>query len=420
MRILLNVERGFIEPISYKTENEQFARNGGNIGNKVFTQAIYNMLNIQENTIELVELNDELEIVNYTIDEINEQFDLFVFATVIFGVDYVMRRNIQTYTRIVKGLKIPVFCFSVGTQIESYDNMNKLIDGTKDVATEFISSVIKTNGYMALRGYFTKEYFDRLGFKSFEVTGCPSMFQNGREFSIEKKNILVDDFRVSINGNVNFLKTNFVRYNMKKYKEANYLDQDEFVSLIYGNDIQSMGIKESLELFSRYSYEGLELFANQRVKMICNFSEWKDYFRNNQITFSFGSRIHGNIIAILSKVPSMVCYCDSRTREMAEFFNIPSVDINSLGKKDLYELYSSADYSKFNNGYGDKLENLDRILSQCDIPHDIDCNKAKSKDDIIEHYYEYENMNNMRSVKNSLREKWVLWQILKNFEKIRK
>ena len=144
MRILLNVERGFIEPISYKTENEQFARNGGNIGNKIFSQAIYNMLNVPENTIEFVELNDQLEILNFTPEEINEQFDVFIFATVIFGTDYIMRRNIQTYTKIVEGLKIPVFCFSVGTQISSYDQMEDLVNGTKDVAVPFINSVVKT------------------------------------------------------------------------------------------------------------------------------------------------------------------------------------------------------------------------------------------------------------------------------------
>lgn len=402
MRILLNVEKGFIEPILYKTENELFARNGGNIGNKIFTQAIYNILNIPENTLEFVVLDDELNIVNYTPEEINKRFDLFVFATVIFGTNYVMRRNIKTYTKIVNSLSIPVFCFSVGTQIESFDSMNELIEGTKDVATEFISSVINANGCMALRGYFTEEYFKRLGFKEFEVTGCPSMYQNGYGYRLNKEIVGTDDFKLSLNGNTDFLRTSFVNYNMSKYISADYLDQDQFVELIYGDDLVDVSFKNYLKLLRKYSYKGLQLFADNRLRLICNFSEWKDYFKDNKISFSFGSRIHGNIIAILSGVPGMVCYYDSRTREMAEFFNIPSIDIRDIKNKDVYEIYLEANYDEFNNKYDEKIAKLDQILTQCDIPHDMDINKEKSNDNMIERYYEFENEHNKHFINEVL------------------
>lgn len=409
MRILLNVERGFIEPISYKTENEQFARNGGNIGNKIFSQAIYNMLNVPENTIEFVELNDQLEILNFTPEEINEQFDVFIFATVIFGTDYIMRRNIQTYTKIVEGLKIPVFCFSVGTQISSYDQMEDLVNGTKDVAVPFINSVVKANGYMALRGYFTAEFFKRLGFNEFEVTGCPSMYQNGYGYKLEKDIVSPGDFQLSLNGNTGFLRTEFVRRTMNNYKTANYLDQDQFVELIYGKNVVANRLKEYCGLIKKYSLEGLQLFADDRVRLICNFSEWKDYFTSNNISFSFGSRIHGNIIAILSGVPGMVCYCDSRTREMAEFFNIPLLDICDLNKKDIYNLYVETDYSKFNREYDEKIRKLDSVLSEFGLPHDMDYNKGGSETEIKEHYYDFENHANKDTIHRMLKEhRWFV------------
>ena len=59
--------------------------------------------------------------------------------------------------------------------------------------------------------------------------------------------------------------------------------------------------------------------------------------------FACGSRIHGNIMPILMGIPAAICPIDSRTREMAEFFDIPMITEKDLKKKSLYSIYLDTD-----------------------------------------------------------------------------
>jgi hypothetical protein len=79
-------------------------------------------------------------------------------------------------------------------------------------------------------------------------------------------------------------------------------------------------------------------------------------------SFSFGSRIHGNIMAILAGIPTVVCACDSRTREMAEFHEIPFVPKGVYDMERLYELYARTDYRAFNRGFGTKYDRYEDFL----------------------------------------------------------
>ena len=91
------------------------------------------------------------------------------------------------------------------------------------------------------------------------------------------------------------------------------------------------------------------------------------YFEVEGIDFSFGSRIHGTIMPILSGVPSMIVPCDARTREMAEFFNIPMYDAESQKSCDLYELYCQTDYTKFNENFASLYDAFEDFL----VDHNI-------------------------------------------------
>ena len=81
--------------------------------------------------------------------------------------------------------------------------------------------------------------------------------------------------------------------------------------------------------------------------------------QNEGICFSLGTRIHGNIMAVLSGIPALIVNVDSRVKEMAEFYDIPNIEycdvIKQIDKKeDLYKLYEKTDYTEFNQEYKEK------------------------------------------------------------------
>ena len=82
----------------------------------------------------------------------------------------------------------------------------------------------------------------------------------------------------------------------------------------------------------------MQLIKEGRVRLFYDIPVWSDFFQRENIDFSIGERIHGNLIALLNGVPAVVCPHDTRTRELAEFFEIPMVeDVSS--KRYIYEIY---------------------------------------------------------------------------------
>ena len=67
----------------------------------------------------------------------------------------------------------------------------------------------------------------------------------------------------------------------------------------------------------------------------------------------------------------MVIYRDARTRELAEFFELPNqADYNR--HKSLYEMYLEADYTAFNRNFTRKFQAFEHFMVSYGISHDLD------------------------------------------------
>ena len=302
-----------------------------------------------------------------SVNEINEKYSKIVWPTAnIFGMHYI--GGLKKYADFFKQIKIPVYVIGCGIQCKSFDDLDKLVSEVGPYARELVNAVYATGGELALRGYFTKEFLDKVTPNTAIVTGCPSMYQYGRRIKIQKNAITEESFRYALNGNVKTL----VNTKLKSFLKGNYqyIDQDEFIKLLYGNDI-TLSI---FNLLKKYSILGLKMFGAGRVHLIYDVLTWKDYMSNN-FDFSLGSRIHGNIMAILAGVPAMVIYNDARTRELAEYFEIPSMNVYSLNKQSAYDLFNDCDFSAFNYNFGQKYDRFEKFMISNDIVESIDNSK---------------------------------------------
>lgn len=319
-----------------------------NIGNRLWFQGIISVISCEEN--ELTYYSSDM-----TADYINNSFDLIVAPMAnIFNPCYkqLIKRLADTFSRI----KIPIYVIACGAQAESYDDLNALCEEIGEESTAFIKSIYATGGEFALRGYFTKEFFLRLGFNDAAVTGCPSLFQLGRstQLTLDKK-ASKNDFKPIINGNFNQYADL-----LKKYPGSVFLDQDKYFAPLYDKAFFSDNV--SKDVFSLVRQLGLPLasaISEGKITFVADMSEWSGYLKHEGFNFSFGGRIHGNIMSLLSGVPSVVLAHDSRTREMAEFFEIPSV---AKIPDDLYTLYLDADFSAFNKSFPERFDAYEKFL----------------------------------------------------------
>ena len=362
-RILIHIpmathgEYDIFSPYDSKALVNDVHRNLGgiapNYGNRLWFQGIISEIQSNDNHLEYFRPD-------MTKEQINSDYD-FIIAPManVFAINYgdLLNRLAQRF----EGIRIPVYVIACGIQAKSFDELEELVATIREPAAKFISNVYKTGGEFALRGHFTKEFFTRLGFDSAVVTGCPSLFQRGRNLSISDEKVSEEDFVPLLNGNI----VDYPHW-FKKYKKATFFDQSIYFNELF---VADSGVKE---LIHRHGLLTTELLLSNRVKLIPHMNLWREYLRHQGYSFSYGSRIHGSIMPILSGVCTVLEHRDARTREMAEFFGIPHVAPNSTDS--LYELYLNTSYRSFNESFGKRFDAYEQFLKNCGIVDKINEN----------------------------------------------
>lgn len=333
-------------------------KNGGicpNVGNRLWFQGIISAIQCDDNIIDYWSPSMSKE-------KINEQYDLIVAPMAnVFSVNYISL--LETLAERFRGLKIPVYVVACGVQASNYDEIETICKSLKDPASRFISSVYDTGGEFALRGNFTKEFFDRLGFNSAVVTGCPSLYQLGRNLKVEREKVDKDNFFPIFNG----VPANYKKY-MNEYTSAIFFDQDAFWQEVLDPSFLSAdNVNGQIEkLIRKWGFDTTKYLLEERIKLFPSMNSWREFIIDNDFSCSFGSRIHGNIMPILAGIPAILECRDARTREIAEFFDIPFVLPNDKFDS-LYELYMDIDYSNFNKNFNQRYDHYEKFLRKYGI-----------------------------------------------------
>lgn len=206
----------------------------------------------------------------------------------------------------------------------------------------FVAAVLDRAPSIGVRGEFSQSYLRSLGFRDVEVIGCPSMFLNGDSLQVAKNNdSLTPMARVAINLSPDVPGLGrLVAAHLESYPKLVYIPQDlDSLALLLLGDTPLGGGNEDFPLSLSHP-----LFRQDRVRFFIDAWPWIDYLRD--FDFAFGTRIHGNIAALLAGTPAYVLAHDSRTLELARYFQIPHRRADPLpALLDPAELYAEADFT---------------------------------------------------------------------------
>ena len=351
-----------------------------NWGNKLWFQGLYSTINTDDNTICFRQ--------NERPEEINERFDLVIYPMAnFFGTEYsdAMVSLAEDFAQI----KIPVYILACGAQADSYSQLDELIRQIGEPAKRFISSIYNTGGEFALRGEFTKQFFEKLGFPSAVVTGCPSMYQLGPDFSVTTAKVPFSRITPIFNGRLPYLKKL-----LSAFPGSVLLDQDKYMNCLYQPNYlaDKQSLKAEILFHNNFDVLSAKLLGQKQIVMIVDMNDWSQYLKTTGFNYSFGTRIHGNIMSILSGIPATVAAIDSRTREMAEFFDIPysiCEKNHTFSVSELESLYMAADYSKFNETYKRRFLTYETFLRDHGIANHVNSDnlffQEPNQTDFIEH-----------------------------------
>lgn len=295
-----------------------------NWGNKLWFYAIYSMINTSNNIVTIRTTETE--------EEINEKFDMYIYPMANhFSVQY--GNNNDSLVKNFSKLKIPVYVIACGIQTDASLGISGLVDKIGASSARLIEAVYNAGGEFALRGYYTKEFFDKVGYNIAVVTGCPSVYLMGRKFQMETKKVNTEDISPIFNGNLHLFEKL-----MKIYPQSVYMAQDNYEECLYKEGfLDNQSMKQDVFFSYYYSVYQAKLLGDNRIKMLVDLPTWYKYLHTFGSNFVLGTKLHGTIMSILAGIPSTLLTVDYRTQEVADFFHIPtSVEKKKFPQNDFY------------------------------------------------------------------------------------
>jgi hypothetical protein len=337
---------------------------GNNTGNLVFSQAVYRLLSTPDAHLETSGLAGSHRRV------INSRFDHVVIPLAnAFRVSYIER--LDALSTLIEQLTVPVSVLGVGSQA-ALDGSYRF-DRVKPATTRFVRAVLDRSPSIGVRGEQTRDYLKSLGFgdEHVKVIGCPSMFMYGPDLHVEKKvESLTAESAIAFN----------VSPYVTEMGPISLHAAEHFPRLVYmGQNI------ETLELMLYGSYEESQkkaamvasgvpitlehpLIRSDRVRFFLDPKTWFEHLAHYD--FSFGTRIHGNIAALLAGTPALLLAHDARTLELAEYHEIPHRTITSIeDHADAIGLYAECDWNALNKAHPDRWDTFASFLKEHRLTH---------------------------------------------------
>lgn len=366
-KIALRAGKSPFQPLSAEATALQGV-SASNVGNMIFSESAFKILSTPNVSV----IPKGYNIHKLNIYKINEQYDAIVlpFANA-FRLQW--KEQLNAYTEFVSKLKIPVIVMGVGIQTDFDYNLNKLSPIEKETK-KLVSAILDRSASIGVRGEATKAFLNKLGFRDeyIDVIGCPSMFRYGRDFYIDlaklNKKSSQSNYALNITGpgfdNFGFKVgkekiASIIDFNIDKYSSSDVILQNNYslITMLFGRGI-SLGTE-----YDGVSLDATKVLDGGRAKQFVDPSPWIKFLSNKD--FSLGSRIHGNIAALLAGTPCFVLSTDSRTRELCEFFHIPFQYIDQVKNyMDVEEFKCQADYSRLISNYNYKFDNFINFLDK--------------------------------------------------------
>ncbi|HET9871443.1 MAG TPA: polysaccharide pyruvyl transferase family protein [Propionibacteriaceae bacterium] len=346
-RILLRAHKNPLRAASVEDSLEQNLL-GSNAGNLVFSQAVYRLLSIDGNEL------DTSGLLRKKPSQINADYDRVVIPLAnAFRASYL--KTLESLADLIEQLTIPVTVIGVGAQASIGGEISRA--GDVDAATtRFTRAVLNRSPSIGVRGEFTKDYLQGLGFgdEHVRVIGCPSMFMYGPDLTIQKRvESLGPQSRIALNISPYVKEMGPISLDhAARYPNLVYMAQNRetLALMLHGHYPYPEKKLESLRASGVPVYLDHPLIEEDRVRFFVDPRTWFDHLAGYD--FSFGTRIHGNIAALLAGTPALVLAHDSRTVELAQYHHIPYRTVQSLGgDADAAKLYAAAEWDSLNQGH---------------------------------------------------------------------
>ncbi|HEX3266295.1 MAG TPA: polysaccharide pyruvyl transferase family protein [Candidatus Limnocylindrales bacterium] len=359
MRILLRAPK---DTFDARPVREVLGRNLilGNAGNLLFLGAAQKLLSAPGVEIE----PDRARAGVRDAGRINERFDHYVVPLAnAFRPFY--EASLLQHAALLSKLRIPVTILGVAAQGSVAGDFARLRPMERAIRA-FLKAVLDRGPSIGVRGELTADYVRGLGFRDVEVIGCPSMFVGGPDLPAPRVADLSAEARVAITiSPYTAAMAPIVQANLERYPNLEYIAQDleSLELLLWGVPWKGGRPGDPMPVHPSHP-----LIRGGRMRLFVDPWPWVEYLRS--FAAVFGSRIHGSIAAVLAGVPVVVLPHDSRTLELARYFEIPHRMVRDVAPDvDPATLLQEADFGPLVSGHAARWQTFAAYLASHRLEH---------------------------------------------------
>lgn len=266
----------------------------------------------------------------------NPEYDNNIDVFIISNLSWIQENQDLTYLdRVLDNIKDkPVLPIEIGLSTDKEKKDFYLsAESVKSLAA--VAERCKTIG---VHGSYTAEILSGFGIKNIDIVGSPVAYID----IMAIKNIP----EKSLEGSIKKVSASFKPfYGILSEKEISllkYFGSNNF-SLVR-NTPQKLEIKH---VENKTLYSTLKQYS-ENDKVYFDLKTWSQSF--NEVNFAMGMNFYNNVLAIRNSVPALFINSDTYSRELCDFFNFPSIDIEDFNP-DLKteDYYKMADYTDVAN-----------------------------------------------------------------------
>lgn len=338
---------------------------GSNSGNMLFYSAVHRALSVPGT--ELVPDAYYFERPAATakdVRKVNEEYDRVVLPMANSYRDTFLP-HLERLAWMTEQLTIPVNVIGIGAQLPYGTKFDTLPDDYVRVVKRFTAAVLDKSASIGVRGEYTAEMLEHLGFPSdgIRVIGCPSMFGNGQLGPLERRTDRLDassPIAISYTPKVKGVDQ-LVNANTERYPNSVIIPQQHhrLALMLWGENPGSYNRRMPI-------HTEHPLYVQDRMRFFVDAKPWTDFMATQH--FTFGTRIHGNVAGVLAGTPAVVLAHDSRTVELSRYHGIPWRLFAELPADiDAQELYENADFDEFGKRQPETFQQYRDFLAHNDL-----------------------------------------------------
>ena len=279
---------------------------------------------------------------------------------------------------VLAKLRIPVIAFGIGAQAPSKGPL-VLTEATRRV----LALIAERSVSLGVRGSYTADVLWSLGIRNARIVGCPTVFRNNdpglridlpplegvRDVAYTLRREVDGAYAKDLHHYLDLQRDTILDLARRFRLDVLAQGEVEEKNILWGDAAQRDRAVAKLreEGWLRGEDDPLERLYATNLFYSDSVAAFEQKLRSKDLVL--GYRLHGNLLGLANRVPSVYFTYDSRTAEFAETLGIPSFDVFSGRAFRLEDYWDQALFERFNRAYYQRYREMRLFLDENGVAH---------------------------------------------------